>query len=486
MAAYSTIYAFGDSLSDAGNVSIATSVIGQTPVSPPYYKGVGGGTVFSNGPVAVQDLSTVLGLGALTPSLNGGNDFAYGGAQTGSTPQNAGNLQTAALSVPFQLSQFELGGRPQANALFTLSVGGNDIFAILGDTSLSAGKQAADVAAAVANESSDILRMAADGAQNLLVFNVPDLGKVPEVTFGLANGTDRPSDATDALASQLANSYNTQLSAALTADSVRTGLKITVVDLYALVDSAYANPAAYGLTQVNVPAWTGNFTDAKSGQLASTSQAVQDQYLFWDDFHPTAAIANTGANIALAALQTQVVYQQNQVTGVTSIQAAGVYQGPDLDLHDSYAAITQDSVALFAPTGGTFLQSGAGNDIMVVYNGNNVLSAGGGSNFLVGGTGHDTFYADATAPGNSWNAILNFHAGDLFSVVGYQPGVSKVAWLAGNGTTQTGATLQIDLTGKGTSYANATFIGVTAQQAAGFQISTGAAGANTYYAVLGA
>ena len=36
---YSAIYAFGDSLSDAGNVSITTSAAGATePVSPPYYK----------------------------------------------------------------------------------------------------------------------------------------------------------------------------------------------------------------------------------------------------------------------------------------------------------------------------------------------------------------------------------------------------------------------------------------------------------------
>ena len=35
---YSVIYAFGDSLSDAGNLSISTSLAGlTTPVSPPYY-----------------------------------------------------------------------------------------------------------------------------------------------------------------------------------------------------------------------------------------------------------------------------------------------------------------------------------------------------------------------------------------------------------------------------------------------------------------
>ena len=84
---YSAIYAFGDSLSDAGNLSITTSAAGATePVSPPYYKqqyGSISGNVFSNGPTWVQDLSIALGLGTLAPSLAGGTDFAYGGAETG-------------------------------------------------------------------------------------------------------------------------------------------------------------------------------------------------------------------------------------------------------------------------------------------------------------------------------------------------------------------------------------------------------------------
>ena len=153
---YSAIYSFGDSLSDAGNVSVATRLIGQTPVTPPYFKETYGnstGAVFSNGPVAVQSLSLQLGLGTLAPSLLGGNDYAYGGAETGTTPQNLFDLRAPLLSLPFQLTQFEVGGpRPASDALFTLSIGGNDIFSILADTSLSTAQQARDVTAAVNNE----------------------------------------------------------------------------------------------------------------------------------------------------------------------------------------------------------------------------------------------------------------------------------------------------------------------------------------------
>ena len=51
---------------------------GAEPASP-YVDGE-----FSNGPVWVQDLAARLGLPALTPSLAGGTDYAFGGATTGS------------------------------------------------------------------------------------------------------------------------------------------------------------------------------------------------------------------------------------------------------------------------------------------------------------------------------------------------------------------------------------------------------------------
>jgi hypothetical protein len=40
---------------------------------------------FSNGLTWVEDLSHMLGLGTLTPSLAGGHDFSFGGAETGPT-----------------------------------------------------------------------------------------------------------------------------------------------------------------------------------------------------------------------------------------------------------------------------------------------------------------------------------------------------------------------------------------------------------------
>ncbi len=285
---YSAIYAFGDSLSDAGNLSLATANVGSTPVSPPYYAeqyGTVSGTVLSNGPTWVQDLSIALGLGTLAPSLAAGNDFAYGGAETGQTPQNAANPEIQAISLPGQLTQFQAQvPAASANALYTVSIGANDLLAILRTAGLSSSQQTADVNAAVANEITFVMGLASEGAKNLLVLDVPDLGKTPTVMQEQVNGSGVPSAAFDAEASQLAASYDADLFSQLAAIS---GLNTTVIDAYQLVDAAVATPAAYGLTNVTSPVWSGNYTSGSSGTLAATSSAVQDQYLFWDHLHPT-------------------------------------------------------------------------------------------------------------------------------------------------------------------------------------------------------
>ena len=91
---------------------------GTKPVSPPYFQqnyGSANGNVFSNGPTWVQNVSIALGLGMLSPSLDGGTDFAYGGAVTGSAPENT-DTTILAISLPDAVHAvpgrgFETGGR---------------------------------------------------------------------------------------------------------------------------------------------------------------------------------------------------------------------------------------------------------------------------------------------------------------------------------------------------------------------------------------
>ncbi|MBV8232201.1 MAG: hypothetical protein JO329_19640, partial [Planctomycetaceae bacterium] len=72
---FTQLVAFGDSLTDVGNVYHITN--GTFPVSPPYDQGR-----FSDGPVWVEELASRMGLPAPLPSSEGGTDFAFGGAET--------------------------------------------------------------------------------------------------------------------------------------------------------------------------------------------------------------------------------------------------------------------------------------------------------------------------------------------------------------------------------------------------------------------
>ena len=71
------IVSFGDSLSDVGNFYAATG-----GASPPAAYGYDSGR-FTNGMNWVEYLAKDLGVAAPTASVNGGTDYAYGGAMTG-------------------------------------------------------------------------------------------------------------------------------------------------------------------------------------------------------------------------------------------------------------------------------------------------------------------------------------------------------------------------------------------------------------------
>lgn len=483
---FSKIYSFGDSLSDAGNVSLLTSITGSEPVSPPYYSqnyGIVSGSEFSNGQVWVQRLSTQLGLGTLSPSLTGGNDFAYGGAETGSTPQNKGDTTTAAISVPAQLTQFETQvGKGSSTALYTLSIGANDILDILSKPTLSLTDQQNDVTVAVNNEVADITRLASDGAKTFAILEVPNLGLTPDVLLGAANGSNTGSAGLTTLATYLSVLYDVQLYAGVAAAAAKAGFSFTFIDAYNLLGNAVANPSAYGLSNATSPVWTGNYTDSKSGTLAATTKAAQDQYLYFDKLHPTEAGHAAIANLAQSFLSPSYALQIDQTTNVSTPNIAQAYFGPDLAIHSQFANITTDNVAIFGTASGMFITSGSGNDILVAQSGVNVLDAGQGSNFLVGGTGtnsSDSFYVNASGGANSWNDILNFHAGDALTVVGFNPGVSKTTLTAD----ASGTTLHIDLTGGGTLFANDTFLGVSLSDAQKFTLTPGTAGSQSFLTV---
>jgi phospholipase/lecithinase/hemolysin len=128
-AAYTSIFALGDSLSDAGNLF---SESGGTIPLKPYVDGH-----FSNGPTWVEDLSQMLGLGPMKPFLTStdGTNYAFGGAQTGITDINPFDPSSPIhIDLPDQINAYDLlNPVPVKGALYTLDIGANDIMNALAE-----------------------------------------------------------------------------------------------------------------------------------------------------------------------------------------------------------------------------------------------------------------------------------------------------------------------------------------------------------------
>jgi outer membrane lipase/esterase len=262
---YSSLVVFGDSLSDAGNVSLATA--GTVPGAP-YFAGR-----FSNGPNYADDLAVRLGL-SNAPSLAGGTDYAFGGARTNS------QFISPSFGILGQVNGF-VSSTPMAdpNALYVVFGGANDIQDAIGaSVSSGLGTGQSMVLAAVANIGSALQSLAADGALKFLVPNTPNLALVPRVSeLGIP--------PVSAIATNLALLFNSALASELDTLQVNLGIDITRFDTFSVLQDVADHPADYGISNVTDRCYTGDDINFSGGGAICASP---DQYLFWDGIHPTA------------------------------------------------------------------------------------------------------------------------------------------------------------------------------------------------------
>jgi phospholipase/lecithinase/hemolysin len=303
--AYTTLFAFGDSLSDAGNAYVLSN---HVIPGAPYVDGH-----FSNGPTWVEDLSLKLGLGTLSPSLSGGTDFAVGGATTGSANLIDLDYQVAAFQT--YVAAAKLNSTILNGALFTLDIGANDIIGAFSNP-LTADMVVMDAANSAA---ADVKELHADGARNLIFYDVPNLGLTPDIE---AEGA-----AAQTLASGLAQLFNATVLSDLA--SIETGsdpLKVFDLDAYEKLTEIVANPTRYGFANVTDPCWTGNFfgyAGSPTGKLCSLLPAVQNQYLFWDGLHPTEAGHLLTADVAYALAAPEPSTWAMLLIGLSGLSFAG-------------------------------------------------------------------------------------------------------------------------------------------------------------------
>ncbi|MBE9181385.1 SGNH/GDSL hydrolase family protein [Oculatella sp. LEGE 06141] len=253
------VYVFGDSLSDTGNVFRVTNR--QAPPSPPYFEGR-----YSNGPVWPEYLIRDLGL--TSDSLT---DFAFGGATTGTT--NNSSSISALVGLQQQIDRFTATtSDPDPTALYVVWAGANDYL----------GGSAIETTQPIANLTHAITQLVEAGATQILVANLPDLGTLP-----LTRNTERA-----ARLSTLTQQHNAQLAAMMEQLQQQFGADVDLIplDVNTLFDAAIANPARYGFANVNTA-------------CLAVRCSNPDDYLFWDQLHPSTAAHQQIAALARSALQ---------------------------------------------------------------------------------------------------------------------------------------------------------------------------------------
>ena len=245
-ASFDTVVVFGDSLSDNGNLYIATD--GNIPDPDDYWEGR-----FSNGPVWVEYLTDLDLLDCIL------DDQAYGGAQT------SGN------DPPGLVEQVALYTEPPAalpdNALFVIWIGANDFLGASEGVNINA-----LVADSMENIDKALNDLATFGAENILVCNLPNLADTP-----LVINSDNDTFALGA--ALLTQSFNNALAdtvAQFSADN--PAITVYKLDIYDLFQDVIANPGDYGFT---------NVTESSLDYSEPGTWANGDGYVFWDDIHPT-------------------------------------------------------------------------------------------------------------------------------------------------------------------------------------------------------
>ena len=268
-AQFNQFYFLGDSLTDAGVYGARFTV--------------------NPGLVWAQDLGGRYGI-TVTPSTQGGVDFAQGGARvTQPSPLIPTGAPQRSLSV--QVDEL-LRATPSLNpnAVYAVWIGANDILvnvSAAGSGLLTATQVQANITTAATDTLAQIARLRNAGATRIMVFNLPDIGQTP---LGKSSPT--------APFSALSGLFNSTLQAGL------ASLKVDIIpiNVFGLFNEVIANPALFGLTNATTPACTTpSSLNCTTATLVAPNAA--QTFVFADAVHPTPAGHQIIADYAAAIIE---------------------------------------------------------------------------------------------------------------------------------------------------------------------------------------
>ena len=274
--AINSVVVFGDSLSDPGNGFVFTKASATPPdysvnqlliPSLPYARG---GHHLTNGETWIEQLGRSLGLSrSVRPAFQGSNPFAMNFAVATARARDDGENPSLSLLVETFLQK--TGGVAPADALYVIQIGGNDLRDAI-EAALNLQNPLPILQEAAAAIAANISVLHAAGAQQFLVWNVPNAGLTPAVSI---IGTQVPGAALAATA--LTEAFNGFIAGSIAI----TGVPVVGFDVFGLLTTIAGSPSQFGLTNTTSACITPN--------VPPFSCTTPDQYLFWDGIHPTTA-----------------------------------------------------------------------------------------------------------------------------------------------------------------------------------------------------
>jgi len=274
---YTQVISFGDSMSDNGNMfKIGMDLANWGIPMPP---NVGGR--FSNGPVVIEIMSDILN----RPLLN----YAFGGATSGYDALipaygfHIGMLKEVDDFIG-SLGSFKMA---DSKALYVIWTGPDDFYK---GANIFNSKMPSTV---TANIKTAMISLYSRGARNFLVPLMPDLSITPAAT--------KHDSATDGYL-EAAHARSVELSSALTAMLTSFArqyplAKVRTFDTYTVLTDEMQKYAALGYNT------TDSCYDPPYMGLPGPACDNPDNYLFWDQNHPTAWVSSLiGERFADAAV----------------------------------------------------------------------------------------------------------------------------------------------------------------------------------------
>ena len=267
---YSSVTFFGDSLTDGGYFKpvLDKEESGQYTTNPdntwatPFADSLGLKSV-------ANTYDEVTGQQTTT-----GNNYAIGGARSGIDVKHKDYKDSTGMPLPVyssrsQVDTYLASNNVDSKGLYSVWIGANDLLAVIEDLP----NKDTIISEAVQDQVDVINKLHTNGANYILVPNIPDVGLTPLLAV--------LGESLQAFGTGMSAQYNDALYEGVKS----TGANVIPLDTFSLLQKVAKNPSAYAFSNMNETA-CGSVSSLECGR-DEIKEGSENSYFFADSIHPT-------------------------------------------------------------------------------------------------------------------------------------------------------------------------------------------------------